>query len=75
MPKSKTKRHGPRRDKNPHNPRNWKLVCSACAMEWANDEKVDLIGGHFAEAHPDLDSAHLNTIWVGIGPTPKPRRR
>lgn len=59
------------RDGNPANHQNWKLVCSACGAEFANDETIDLLGGHFVTEHPDLDTPHLNTIWVGKGPAPR----
>lgn len=64
-----------RRDMNPSNNANWKLVCSACGAEFAMDETLDLAEGHFQAEHPDLDNPHFNTIWVGIGPAPKRRRR
>lgn len=63
------------RDGNPANRQNWKLVCSACGADFRDDETVDLMGGHFAEEHPDLETAHFNTIWIGKGPTPKSRRK
>jgi hypothetical protein len=59
------------RDRNPANPDNWKIVCSACGTEWANDETIELVGGHWEKEHPELEKPHLNTIWIGIGPAPK----
>lgn len=74
-----TKRKGNRpkmRDGNPANNHNWKLVCSACGAEFANDETINLADGHAQQEHPDVEGIHFTMIWVGKGPAPKsPGRR
>jgi hypothetical protein len=60
-----------RRDGNPANPHNWRLVCSVCAAEWPASDKIDLVGGHFQKEHPDLPNPAFTTVWAGIGPQPR----
>lgn len=59
-----------RRDGNPANKHNWKLVCTHCAAEFLDIETVDLADGHYQQEHPGEDIA-FTTVWQGIGPTPK----
>lgn len=59
------------RDGNAANKQNWKLVCSGCGAEFANDETVSLIEGHHQESHPDMETPAFNLMWVGKGPKPK----
>lgn len=59
------------RDMNPSNNQNWKVVCSACGADFQMDETIDLADGHFKQEHPNLETAHFNIVWVGVGPKPK----
>ncbi len=68
-----------RRDMNPSNQHNWALVCSACGAEFSMAETISLDGTaeggtHWTVEHPDLENAHFNLVWVGIGPPPKKGR-
>lgn len=63
-----------RRDMNPDNKKNWKLVCSVCGAEFLDIETIDLQTGHTQEEHPDRPMPEFNLVWVGIGPAPKPRK-
>lgn len=59
-----------RRDGNPRNKHNWKLVCTHCGAEFLDIETVDLADGHYQKDHPGEDIA-FNMTWIGIGPAPK----
>jgi hypothetical protein len=63
------------RDGNPANRENWALVCSVCGAQFQMAETIDLVAGHFASEHPDLENPHFNTVWVGKGPPPKRKGR
>lgn len=62
-----------RRDANPGNMHNWRIVCSACGAEFAKDETINLADGHAQQEHPDVDGIHFTLSWVGIGPKPRTR--
>lgn len=62
-----------RRDMNPNNNANWKVVCSHCGSELHDTETLSLADGHFNQEHPGEKLA-FNLVWVGIGPAPKGRK-
>ncbi len=63
-----------RRDMNPNNKNNWKLVCSLCAADIHNTETIDLADGHFQKEHPG-EGINFNLVWIGIGSHPPNRKR
>lgn len=63
-----------RRDMNPNNKANWKLVCSHCGADIHEKETIDLADGHFQKEHPESEIA-FNLVWIGIGPEPKGRKK
>jgi hypothetical protein len=72
MPKTR-RRHVPTMD--PHDPRNWRLVCEACGLELPPEVTIKVMRDHTVEQHPEYEGTpHFLTEWRGVGPKPRSRR-